>query len=160
MTGMLSGSTPLLDWVRQRVIAIVNANPVDYGELGVFVVVLDPARHAVELAAIAEDVDTTSVDVLVDTYYALGQQLKESRYEGQRLEVELPGIIGHFARYEADGQSGISGTACLVWSEMAVDFNSVHHRGGISWEWDECRQPDLVSGILSHYLAGLKPAPP
>lgn len=153
---MLGGSTPLLDWLRQRVSAIVNANSVDDGELGVFVVVTDTSRKAVEMTLIAGDVDTTSVDVLVDTYYALGEQIQSSRDEGEQLLVDQPAIIGHFARYEEAGQTGISGTACLVWSEMAVDFNAVHRRGGISWQWDEFPEPALVSGILSHYLEGLK----
>ena len=156
MTGIMGGSTPLLDWLRQRVTAIVNENPVDYEELGVFVIVIDTFSKTAEMTLIAGDVDTSSVDVLVDTYNALGEHVQASLEEGEQLLVERPGIIGHFARYEEGGQTGISGTACLVWSEMAVDFNAVDHLGGTSWQWDEFPAPVLVTGILSHYLEGLK----
>src|SRR5690606_25542850 len=100
MTGIMGGSTLLLDWLRQRVTAIVNENPVDYEELGVFVIVIDTFSKTDEMTLIAGDVDTSSVDVLVDTYYALGEQVQVSLEEGEQLLVERPGIIGQFARYE------------------------------------------------------------
>jgi hypothetical protein len=45
---------------------------VDDGELCGFAVVADHARQATEVSLIAEHVDASSVDVLVDTYFALG----------------------------------------------------------------------------------------